>query len=269
MSYTILWDHRLIKDKITNLFCYNTRYSKRIIIINYLDEFFQNILLDVSNVKVFCYPQPGNIDPYALEILQKKGAKIYFTNPINTNVFYVEEKGILIGSANYNFTKKIMDCQDKAKDIMVYIDEWYSIDIDNIINSLEIQRMNDKDLIKFKEQHHIFWRTYDGFDDLIKSLINTKNYIDLIEENIKSSNKINYLINIIKKLFGVSRHNKSPQVSDIKDNNNLKYGMKDAGKNQMIENGMNLYCVSRDEIIEMLSNQLLTNKLKEHKRKLH
>ena len=270
MSYTILLDHLLIKDKVEKLFNHNTRHRKRVILINYLDEILATMLPDVQNVKIYCYPQPGNIDPYALENLQKKGAKIYLTNPINTNMFYVEHEGIILGSANYNYTKYVMECYDKVKDIMIFIHDWSSIDVDTLIYSLDVDIMSQNDLVRLKEEHHIFWRTFDGFDALIKSLVNTKNYIDSIEENTKTGYKINDLFNMIKDFLLVKKEQKHPSmVVEDMATSNIKYGIKDVGGKIANKPNMNIYCMSKDDLYEMLSKQLQVNKLKTNKKNLH
>jgi hypothetical protein len=270
MSYTILWDSTLVKEKIEELFNLNTRLYKRVILTNYLDEILPTMLLDVQNVNIFCYPQPGNIDPYALENLKKRGATIYLSSPINSNIFYVENKGILLGSANFNYTKHVIRCHNKVKDIMIYINDWNSIDINSIINSLETVLMNESDLIKFKEEHHIFWRTYDGFEEMIYSLVNTKNYINLIEDTIKKGTKKRHIINTIIDFLFIRKPKKHTSLNiDNKSTVNLKNEMKETINNHTNQNKMNIYCMSKDDLYEMLSNQFQENKRKNIKKIVH
>lgn len=270
MSYTILCDNLLIKQKVENLFSYQTRHLKRVIFINYLDQTISDILLDVYNVNIYCYPQPGNIDPYSLEYLQKKGAKIYFTDPINTNIYYVENKGFLLGSANFNYTKNVLKCYDKVKDIFIFIDDYLSINIDSIIRSLNINIMSEKDLVKFKEEHHIFWRTYEGFEYLIESIINTKYYIDLVDKNIKSEGIINNIIKNISNIFSWSTYNKLPKhINDKSVLCNQKYGVKSVDKKIIDNKNMNIYCLSKEDLFELLTNTLQSKKEQAKKRNLH
>ncbi len=258
MSYKIIWDHFLITEVVKKLFDYKTRHRKRIILLNYLDEFLPVMLPDVQDVGIFCYPQPGNIDPYALENLSNRGAKIFLTNPINTNLFYVEREGILLGSANYNYTKNVIKCHDTVKDVMIFINDWLSIDIDNIVNALDIYVMKESDLIRLKEEHHIFWRTFDGFDDLLKSLVNNKNHDLLVKKDTNSKNKVNELINMVKNL--VSKPKKQPEtISEKNLIKDVKFGMKDVDRQKSDKPNMNIYCVSKDDLYDMLTDHLRSN----------
>lgn len=270
MSYTILWNPYLIKEKIVDLFSYHTRHNKRVILINYLDEITPKILPDVFNVNIYCYPQPGNIDPYALENLQKRGAKIYLTNPLNTNIYYVENEGILIGSANYNYTKVVLNCYENIKDIMVFIKDYSCVDMDNIINSLNKEIMDDKDLSKLKEEHHIFWKTFEGLNNLLKDLHNTNINNEVMDKCSTSGNFLLDICNKIKNILPVTKNKE--HLINIKDKKNIpkvKYGIKDVNGNNTPNNNMNIYCVSKDDLYDILNNQLHKNKIKANNKKLH
>ena len=261
MSYLILRDYISIKNTFKRLFSYDTRKKRRVILINYLDEFIPRIIPDFYNVEIFCYPQPGNIDPYVLEELQQKGAKIFFTDPINMNLYYVDKKGFIIGSANYNFTKYALKCFEKIFDVLIYIDDYTSIDINIILNSIDTKLIDVKDIEDLKEKHHVYWKTLEGFEYYTNITTENRDECYYINNNIRIIDKIIKQVRSIKNIFQSQKHNHSSIEGDVKDiANEDKCGIKATGEIKKQNQAMNIYCVSKGDILEMLSNRLKNNK---------
>ncbi len=268
MSFSILQDRPAIREKINKLFSPKTRHRRRVVLVNYLDDVAPKLFPDVYNVNIFCYPQPGNIDPYALEELSMKGAKIHFTNHINMNLFYVEREGVLLGSANYNFTKLMINNDyENIQDLMVFFKNNFLVDIDEIIKHLSKQVVCEKDLENFKEKHHIFWKTYEGLELFPKKMEDIKDQGDNNNENINVGKKIINYFRGIKKGFKSSNndnHNCIIKKSDDILPQEINYTMDIQNENKTKKENMNVYCISKNDLLE-----IITDRLAKQKRKLH
>lgn len=265
MSYLILQDRTTIREKINILFSHRTRHQRRIIFANYLDDIAPKLFPDVYNVNIYCYPQPGNIDPYALEEFLIKGAKIYFTNHINTNLFYVEQEGILLGSANYNFTKlMINNCYENIQDLMVFFNDYSLINIDEIINHMYKRRVDGSDLDDLKEKHHIFWKTYEGLELFPSKLGDIKESYTNISENNNLYQKFITYVKGIKKVLHLNHEDKSLTKNDKIIPIEREIGNKTANLSKVDNNNMNVYCISKNDLLD-----ILTDKFTRQKRKLH
>lgn len=265
MSYYILQDRFSISEKIKKLFSYRTRNRRRVILINYLDAIAPNFLIDVHNVNIFCYPQPGNIDPYALEELLDKGANIYFTGPINMNLFYVENEGVLIGSANYNLTlSTINDVWANIQDIIIFLEDYFLIDIDRIVDLLDKKLITKDDLEIFKEKHHVFWRIYEGFEsytNLLSCL--TKNIFD--EKSKPKSSK--RLRSRKKRLENIIEINNCERAKDFNqkaislkpDDESLRVNDK-----KINDASSNIYTISKSDLLEIIMERMSKPKTKLH-----
>jgi len=230
-----------------------------------LDDIAPKLFPDVYNVSIYCYPQPGNIDPYALEELLFKGAKIYFTNHINMNLFYVEQEGILLGSANYNFTKLVINnTYENIHDLMVFFDNFSLINIDEIINHMCKRRIDGSDLDDLKEKHHIFWNTYEGLDLFPSKLEETKEAHGKVSENNNLYRKFITYVKGIKKVVQPTHEEKTFTKDDEVLPIDPEIDVKPECSPKVDENNMNVFCISKNDLLD-----ILTDRLTKQKRKLH
>jgi hypothetical protein len=100
MGFLNLRDLGSIKEKLLDLFSGGSKNQRRIIFSTYLDITASQFFPDVRGVEMYCCPQVGNIDPYALEHLHQQGAIIYFVDGLHMNLYWVENQGAIIGSAS-------------------------------------------------------------------------------------------------------------------------------------------------------------------------
>ena len=130
--------------------------------------------------------------------------------------------------------------------------------------------MDEEDLEKFKEKHHIFWRTYEGFDELTNSMVNTKKCIEIIDDKNNTNNNIKNLLHYIKKVFLFSKQKRSlKQNSEESLLLDPKCNMKNAGEKIINNKHMNIYCVSKEDLFEIITQQLKRKKKVIEKRNLH
>jgi hypothetical protein len=161
MDFLILKNPESIRKRLKNLFSEKTRKKRRVIVSTYLDNDASNFFPDVHGVEFFCCPQAGNIDPYALEMLQKRGAKIFFADKIHMNLYWVEDNGIIIGSASLNLSTSLWDDSNTFHELVVFFENSSKLNIDNILNLIQKEALSNDNLNDLKEKHHLFHRTFE------------------------------------------------------------------------------------------------------------
>lgn len=162
MDFFILKNPESIKRQLKTLFSEKTRGKRRAIVTTYIDDDASNFFPDVQNVEIYCCPQPGNIDPYTLEIFQKRGAIIFFAEKIHMNLYWVEDDGIIIGSASLNLgTSLSYEDEENFHELVVFSENSSSLNIDNILKLINKIPVSNETLNDLKEKHHLFHRTFE------------------------------------------------------------------------------------------------------------
>ena len=166
----------LIKVRLKDLFSERTRTKRRVIVSTYIDDDASSFFPDMQGVEIYCCPQAGNIDPYAIEILHKKGAIIFFSEEIHMNLFWVEGNGFIIGSASLNlkqFSSK--NINDTFHELAVFCTNSSKLPINDIVLSIKKKIISEDLLDDLKEKHHLYCKTFEGLNNFTNINLPLKN----------------------------------------------------------------------------------------------
>jgi phosphatidylserine/phosphatidylglycerophosphate/cardiolipin synthase-like enzyme len=134
----LLLNSAAVREKIRWLFSERTRKRRRVILVAYVGNAAPSLLPDARNVELYCWPQVGATDPYALAKLAspERGAKIHFVDGLHGKLYWVEGSGFIIGSANLSINAL---GQGRLQEFAVFIEDSAKLDIDRIITLLGSQ----------------------------------------------------------------------------------------------------------------------------------
>lgn len=74
--------------------------DERIIAVAYVGADALSFLSAPSGLTVYCWPQAGGTNPYAIEELVRAGANVHFVKRLHAKVYWSRARGAMIGSAN-------------------------------------------------------------------------------------------------------------------------------------------------------------------------
>ncbi|MBM4284292.1 MAG: hypothetical protein FJ128_03435 [Deltaproteobacteria bacterium] len=163
MAYVILRDPESIRRRLRELFAEQTRGHRRVILGVHLGAQASDFLPDVQGVEVYCTSQPGAVNPYALEELHRRGAKVFFVDRLHMKLCWVKGGGAIVGLANLNLAGDDTGAEAAAgHEMVVYFDDCSVVDIEEIIGSLKVEPLTAENIGELKEKHHLFWKTVEG-----------------------------------------------------------------------------------------------------------
>jgi len=130
---------------------------------------------------------------------------------------------------------------------------------------LSMQMVSEKDLENFKEKHHIFWKTYEDLELFPQKIENVKDQCDSYNGNIRVKRKIIDYFKGIKNGFKSNHHdNLTTQKSDGLTTREINCKIDLKNENAPKKEDMNVYCISKNDLLE-----IITDRLAKQKRKLH
>ena len=149
----ILENSSKIHSKLKELFSKDTRHLRRYILVAYVGEKAEN-LLDFENVNLYCWPQIGATNPYALAQLKEKGAEIYLVDNLHMKVYWVENRGAIITSAN--LSRNALKFRGPYE-IGIFLEDSKAIKIHSIIKKFgreNVRPLTREELLELQEKHN-------------------------------------------------------------------------------------------------------------------
>lgn len=153
---TFLRNSQAIKKRLHQLFSTKTRGHRRVIVVAYVGSNAPRLLPDYSGVDIYCWPQIGSTDPHALAELRspRHGARIFLSDGLHTKLYWVENVGCVITSANLSSSAL---GQRTLHEVGVFLEDANEIDIDSIIANLSARKLGKIELAELQRQHDLFW----------------------------------------------------------------------------------------------------------------
>jgi len=143
-----------IHSKIKELFSENTRNHRRVILVAYVGRKAHDLLPDVENVKLYCWPQMQATNPYALAHLQENGAEIYLIDNLHMKLYWVQNKGAVITSAN--LSRNALKFGGNHE-IGIFLEDSEAIRIDSIIKNFggeNVSPVTKEELLELQQKHN-------------------------------------------------------------------------------------------------------------------
>ena len=143
----ILYKSAEVRREIGRLF--SSAKGRRVAISAFVGKGAEAYLRKPKGLTLICWPKAGGTNPNALRILKGLGVNIYFANSLHMKVYWTEDCGAIITSANLS-TNALGSGNLKEIGICLESEE---IDIDHIISSLKRRRITQGELQDLDRRH--------------------------------------------------------------------------------------------------------------------
>lgn len=109
---------------------------------------------DVSGLEVICWPKAGGTHPDGIRKLIKKKAAVYFFNRMHQKIYWRENTGVVIGSANLSDNAL---GENGLHEFAVYCED-ERFDIEGLLLALRYDAVTDAALEKLDREHAVYAR---------------------------------------------------------------------------------------------------------------
>lgn len=123
--------------------------DERVIAVAYVGRDAASYLLAPGGISLYCWPQAGGTNPYAVEDLVSRGVQVHFAPRLHAKVYWSRANGALIGSAN--LTRNALG-EDGLQEVVVWVPA-RQFDIKKFVHSLEIEPDFDAALRRLHSAH--------------------------------------------------------------------------------------------------------------------
>ena len=127
----ILYSSGEVRQAVVKLF--ESSKGRRVAISAFVGNGAEVYLGKTELLEIYCWPKPGSTNPNTLRKLIKKGAGVFFSDALHMKVYWTEDQGAIITSANLS-TNALGSGNLKEIGILLESEE---IDIDRIIHSIK------------------------------------------------------------------------------------------------------------------------------------
>ena len=89
-----------IREKLDFLF--NSK-CRKIAIVAFVGSNAIDYIPNIDNLQIYCWPHPGATSANGIRLLQQKGVKIFFSDNMHKKIYWAENRGTIITSANLTY----------------------------------------------------------------------------------------------------------------------------------------------------------------------
>lgn len=139
-----------IRSEIIKLFSLSK--GRRVAIVAFVGEGAEAYLPKPKGIHLICWPKAGGTNPNALRRLMKRGVSISFVDSLHMKLYWAEDKGAIISSANLS-TNALG--AGNLKEIGVVLPKG-TIEIDALISKLRPRVVSAAELRKLDRLHKLY-----------------------------------------------------------------------------------------------------------------
>jgi hypothetical protein len=144
---TILYSSEDVRNTIIDLFS-NSR-KRRVALVAFVGVGAEAYLPSPSGLELYCWPQPGSTDPDTLVDLIERGAKVYFVDGLHMKVYYCEDAGAVITSANLS-TNALGAGNLLEAGVLLSSGE---LSINELLHSFKARTASPEELLRLEKRH--------------------------------------------------------------------------------------------------------------------
>lgn len=137
------------------MFSLRNNSRRRIIVVAYVGKDYKKYIPYPKGVKIYCWPQAGGTNPYAVRQLIDDGAEVKFVDKLHTKLFWVEGIGAVITSAN--LTNNALS-SGGLTEFGIFVDS-NEININRVLRELTAKEPTENDLDKLEVEHRLYQRS--------------------------------------------------------------------------------------------------------------
>jgi hypothetical protein len=148
MKSRILYTSHDVRKTIIDIF--TASKGRRVAITAFVGRGAEAYLPKPEGLELVCWPKAGGTNPYALRKLMERGADVSFVDSLHMKVYWTEDKGSVITSANLS-TNALG--AGNLRELGIYV-PGSQLDIKKILASLKKRPVTNKELSRLDRQHH-------------------------------------------------------------------------------------------------------------------
>ena len=146
-SSKILYTSEDVRKTVIDIF--GNSKGRRVAITAYVGSGSQAYLRRPRGIELVCWPQAGGTNPDAIRKLIKLGVKVSFARSLHMKVYWTEDKGAVVTSAN--LSKNALGAGN-LKEFGVFVPP-AQIDIDRLLKQINPNEDIKSDLLKLDKAH--------------------------------------------------------------------------------------------------------------------
>jgi hypothetical protein len=154
----ILYNSSEIASCIKQLMANPLDGQRRVVLVAYVGRDYASFLPDPKDIEIVCSPTPGATRAEAVAELQKAGAKLQFSDNLHMKVYWAQNRGCIITSANLSQNALGISGLHEAG-VLVGADD---VNIDTFLKAANPYDVNDKNLRRLAELQRDFDRRNPG-----------------------------------------------------------------------------------------------------------
>jgi len=147
MKQKILYTSLDVRNAIIDIF--SASKGRRVAITAFVGSGSEAYLPKPSGIELVCWPKAGGTNPTALKKLIKKGVEVSFVNALHMKIYWTEDKGAVLTSAN--LSKNALGAGD-LREIGIFLPS-KAIDINKILQSIKPKPVSQKALAALEKIH--------------------------------------------------------------------------------------------------------------------
>jgi hypothetical protein len=176
-----------IRRTLSQLFSTRTRNRRRVILVAYVGQDAPKILPDYKDVELYCWGQAGATHPAALDALEKRGAIIHLCDGLHAKLYWVEEEGYVVTSAN--LSKNALG-ERTLREVGLFSQDADEVDIVSLIKGLDSRPLTVARLRELQRAHDLFWSQREDSPNLFS--LPTQSYSDWFDGDRERAWKLAY-----------------------------------------------------------------------------
>ena len=146
-SEKILYTSAEVRKAIIDIF--STSKGRRVAITAFVGSGAEAYLPRPQGIELVCWPKAGGTNPDALRKLMKSGVKVSFADALHMKVYWTEDKGAVITSANLS-TNALGAGDLREFGILVPSKK---IDINKILHKIQPRNVTQKEILSLEKMH--------------------------------------------------------------------------------------------------------------------
>lgn len=147
MKQKILYTSAEVRNTIIDIF--GASKGRRVAITAFVGSGSEAYLPKPNGIELVCWPKAGGTNPNALKKLIKKGVAVSFVNSLHMKIYWTEDKGVVLTSAN--LSTNALGAGD-LREIGVWLLST-QVDINKILQAIKPKPATPKDLIILEKVH--------------------------------------------------------------------------------------------------------------------
>ena len=148
---TFLYRSHDVMKGIRELF--STGKGRRVALVGFVGDGAEAYLPKPKSLELICWPKAGGTNPKQIIALRKRGIKVQFASSLHMKVYWAEDKGAIITSAN--LSTNALGAGD-LKEVGVGLCDT-DVDIDKLIEIANPREVTKAELTRLAVQHKAYW----------------------------------------------------------------------------------------------------------------